>query len=61
MSKRRPSFKGCCAMCALNRGHMVRGLGWQHRLKPSHQRKFGRARRIGRHEIPADQRPVRVG
>ncbi len=51
----RPAFKGCCAMCASGKGR-VRGQGQAEREPIRDLRKRGKRRRVGRHEIPADQR-----
>ena len=52
---RRPSFRGCCAMCAAGKGKM-RGQGDAARKTAAELRKYGRTRRVSRQDIPADQR-----
>lgn len=51
---RRPSFKGCCAMCAAAKGK-VRGQGRAERESFRDLRARDASRRIGRRDIPADQ------
>jgi hypothetical protein len=51
---RRPSFKGCCAMCAWGKGR-VRGLGDGTRMPVRDLRTLGTWHRVNRHDIPADQ------
>lgn len=51
---RRPSFKGCCAMCASGKGR-VRGQGHAEREPMRDLRKRGKKRRVSRRDIPADQ------
>lgn len=53
LSKRR--YKGHCGVEAMMSGR-VRGQGWAERLRPPELRFMGKKRRVGRHEIPADQR-----
>lgn len=50
MSAHRPSFRGCCALCAMGKGK-VRGQGQAERKRFSEQRKIGRRRRINRHDL----------
>lgn len=52
MSKRNGSFKGCCRMCAAH----LRGEGASKAQPAQVLRKVGKKRRVGRREIPADQR-----
>ena len=52
---RRPSFKGHCAMCALNTDGRIRGLGWRYRMLPAERELVGKSRRVRRGEVPADQ------
>lgn len=51
---RRPSFRGCCAMCAFGKGK-VRGQGRAARETVQSLRQRGKAHRVRRNEIPADQ------
>lgn len=50
----RPSFKGCCAMCASGKGK-VRGQGDAARMPAREQRQFGKTARLNRRDIPASQ------
>jgi hypothetical protein len=50
----RPSFKGCCAMCAAGKGR-VHGQGDGLRMRVRDLRKVGRWKRINRHDVPKDQ------
>jgi len=52
VSKRNGSFKGCCRMCATH----LRGEGASKSQPLKDLRKVGKKRRVGRREIPADQR-----
>jgi len=52
MSKRNGSFKGCCMMCASH----LRGQGAAKYQSVNVLRKVGKKRRVGRREIPSDQR-----
>jgi hypothetical protein len=51
---RRPSFKGCCVMCAWSKGK-VRGLGQAQRNPVRDLRRLGKRRRLSRRDIPRDQ------
>ena len=51
---RRPSFKGCCAMCASGKGR-VRGQSDAARMQVRDRRALGQASRVSRHDIPDDQ------
>lgn len=49
-SRRRNGWKGCCAMCAANKGK-IRGMAWKERRPASEIRKLGKRRGLSRKDL----------
>ena len=50
MSKQHKRWKGCCMMCAMNRGKIL-NAGMAERTDFKHLRKLGKKRRVSRHDL----------